>query len=69
MTCLINLFLQLAKQHSGMYVDTSAKTKENIHKVKKKGGWLERCLTDTLDCIGSRFWVVSYGSFDCYGIQ
>lgn len=36
--CLINLFLQLAKQHSGVYVDTSAKTKENIHKVKKKGG-------------------------------
>ena len=38
MTCLINLFLQLAKQHSGVYVDTSAKTKENIHKVKKKKG-------------------------------
>lgn len=35
--CLINLFLQLAKQHSGAYVDTSAKTKENIHKVKKGG--------------------------------
>ena len=48
--CLINLFLQLAKQHNGVYVDTSAKTKENIHKVKKKGG-LERCLTDTLDWI------------------
>lgn len=24
---------QLAKQHSGVYVDTSAKTKENIHKI------------------------------------
>ncbi|XP_073238561.1 ras-related protein Rab-13-like isoform X1 [Porites lutea] len=24
---------QLAKQHSGRYVDTSAKTKENIHKI------------------------------------
>ncbi|KAM7437169.1 GTPase Ypt2 [Porites harrisoni] len=24
---------QLAKQHSGAYVDTSAKTKENIHKI------------------------------------
>ena len=34
--CIINLFLQLARQYNGAYVDTSAKTKDNINKVKKK---------------------------------